>query len=274
MKVFQETIDFIQIESFNTTFTLDDVYKKMTEIAAKDNLDCYSKKSLRSKLKDAFGSSLHFVNIGSRSDILCFKSSADQIIADYHASALADDGVDPKLKFMLTTAKIFKDEAKCVGAQASDFYPSLENLDNPDLYVPDSFRWFFEALLPPKLAEIWAQCLLRQILPRSHISPFQLSNALYLKQKWNSKALNTHMARLGFAVSYKESQNFLWAWLADKVENEGIGDKDVYSMTTQYVTDNLDLDMSSINRVVSVHGTASIKVCSDEKDATTEPPVG
>ena len=32
--------------------------------------------------------------------------------------------------------------------------------------------------------------------------------------------------------------------------------------------------MSSINRVVSVQGTASIKVYSDEKDATTEPPVG
>ena len=32
--------------------------------------------------------------------------------------------------------------------------------------------------------------------------------------------------------------------------------------------------MSSINRVVSVHETAPIKVYSDEKDATTEPPVG
>ena len=83
---------------------------------------------------------------------------------------LEDDGVNPKLKFILTTAKIFKDEAKCVGAQASDFYPSFENLDNPDPYVPDAFRWFFEDLLPPKLAEIWAQCLLRQILQRAPIT--------------------------------------------------------------------------------------------------------
>ena len=266
-EVLQETIDFIQQESFKTTFTLDDVNEKMKELAGEREF--YVKKTLRSKLKQEFGDSLEYINIGSRADILCFKSNADQIIADYHSAAKNDDGIDPKKKLLLAAAQILRDEAKCVRElQSTDYYPSMNNLDRPDPSVPPAYRWFFEALLSAELTEIWAQCLLRKVLPREPVSPFQLANALYLKNNWNSKKLNNHIARIGFSVPYHESQNYLWAWLKNNVESsiepgeeeDEQDSEDNQTSITQYVVDNLDLTMNSANRIISVHGTASIKV--------------
>ena len=265
MVVFHELVLFLQQEVFKTTFTLGDVFDKMIKIAG--DREYYTEKSLRKKLKEEFGGSLQFVNIGSRSDILCFKSDADRIITEYHAAASTDDGVEPKKKFLQAAAKLLLDEAKCVRDLPTDRYPDLNDLDKPDPCVPEAFRWFFEALLPQRLAEIWSQCLLRKVLPRAPVSPFQLGNALFLKHKWNSKLLNEHMWKLGFAGSYKEYRNYLWSWLATEINKEPNAEQ----LLIQYVCDNLDLAMCSSNKVISVHGTATIKVYPDKKeDADTE----
>ena len=81
------------------------------------------------------------------------------------------------------------------------------------------------------------QPLLRQILPSAPISPFQLVNSLFLKRKYNSKALKV-------------------------VEDPKQNRDDYFDTVIQYVVENLDLelDMTYKNREISVHGTASIKV--------------
>ena len=67
-----------------------------------------------------------------------------------------DNGVGPKKKFLLAAAKILNVERRCV----RDFQPIYpNNLDEPDPCVQDTYWWFMEALLPPRLAEIWSQCL-------------------------------------------------------------------------------------------------------------------
>ena len=89
--------------------------------------------------------------------------------------------------------------------------------------------------MPPRLAEIWAQLLLSQILPSAPISPFHFVNSLFLKRKYNSEALN---------VVEDPKQNW----------------DDYFDTVIQYMVENLDLDMTYKNKEISVHATASINV--------------
>ena len=104
-----------------TTFTLDDAYSEMENIAG--GRDIYSKKHFRTRLKDEL-KTLEFISRFKTKDILCFRSTADKIIEEYHNNLQNDDGTDPRTKvrkLIDTVVKVIKDDAKCAKFADSTF---------------------------------------------------------------------------------------------------------------------------------------------------------
>ena len=204
--MFNETAEFIQDQVLFQTFTLKDVFQNMLEIVS--GREYYTKRHLWTLLKDHFGGQLEFIQKGTRYDVLCFRSTAKKIISDFHKryKSQADcensgaEDLDPKVEIIRTAAKLLLDDAKSSTVHQSTNYPETDNLYQEDPCVPESFRCLLQILFPsrPMFAEIWAQCLFRNVLPRAPPSPFQLANSLHPKRKYNSKASLTISQRLVF----------------------------------------------------------------------------
>ena len=141
--------------------------------------DVYSLKHFHRLLKAEYKDKLEFVSRQGTKDILCFKSSINEIITEYHKDHEKDNGVDPKLKLISAAVKLIKDEAKCTQFGSTCFYPSVIDMGANDLAVSQTLLWLMEGLISNKTkADVWAQFLMRQICPRAPISPFMIGLAL------------------------------------------------------------------------------------------------
>ena len=247
-----------------TTFTLDDAYSEMENIAC--GRDIYSKKHFRTRLKDEL-KTLEFISRFKTKDILCFRSTADKIIEEYHNNLQNDDGTDPRTKvrkLIDTVVKVIKDDAKCAKFADSTFYPTIHQLGEPDPNVPGSMHWLMEGLIVnSERAEAWAQQLLHQVCPRVPISPFMFGLAIDLKKRYYEKTLNELLATIGVCVPYKVSQDYLWSWLKRQLFRAETREAHLHT-AIQFVADNFDLAMVSAIRIISIHVMGATKVYSDQ----------
>ena len=87
-------------------YTLEEVYQKYPSFDTTEGKSLsYTKRYLKSKLKEMYGDSIYFTNQERRADVLCFKDTTANIIREYHKN----DGIgDEKTKIIKAAVKLLK----------------------------------------------------------------------------------------------------------------------------------------------------------------------
>ena len=103
----------------------------------------YCLKIFRSKLKAGYKHHVYFVqSAGCRGELVCFKDMADYILRNYK-----EEGPTTKENVVKAAAKIVKEEIREMN-YSKEFYPSVDDIEDGEKWVPESLKNFMALLIP------------------------------------------------------------------------------------------------------------------------------
>lgn len=221
-EVFETLCLWLEENAESGIYTLADVHQRMAsmiEVANKDpkteSADkIFNKRYLKEQLLRRYGEDIFFTSDERRSDIMCFKSRAKEILRDHHQSLRNDDG-NEDMKIIKTAVKLIKNSIKeiCIDATC---YASKEDLTK-DYDAPAILSYFIDQFASNKeQANIWKQAFIKAVRPRSGPMPYLLALGIQLDHKYGSKWLTQRIKDLGLCESPDELRRYKWCYLKAK----------------------------------------------------------
>ena len=281
-------------EMEHNLMTLEELQRKMVDLDdSEDKSQAYTKRHLKTKLLERYGDKIYFSSQERRTDVLCFKDTTSSIIREYHDH---NDGSDEKTRIINTAVKLIQNDIARVDLD-SFCYPSISSMT--DIHeqlgiLPESLKLFLKPLVKTdKRIAAWGQSFIKTIRPRSGVLPRTMQLALQLDHKYGSKWLLDEMHSLGYCESYHEVSNYKYCVLrsrmqtemqpsgslftideepddADEVDNQlqktpdseanQSNSETVALDKQQFIGDNIDLNIVSINGNTPFHAMGWIKV--------------
>ncbi|XP_076800982.1 uncharacterized protein LOC143445626 [Clavelina lepadiformis] len=234
-------------------YTVAEFHSMMQELGD----DVYSLKMTQIKIKEKYGNSLRFVERNGKSKIILLDRVSGIIGEKWYEER--DSNVSQETeRIVKTAAKLIKDAIKNHEHESST-YPSVEDIlgtENP--HVPELLKVFMNELVMAPVKQVTlSQALFAATRTRS-LMPLQFGLAIATDNHLSLKWLNTLLSRLGFAVSYDEviryKQNVV---KHDSVEEVICPDGTAF---LQFVADNTDHDICTIDGKNTHHGLGSIAI--------------
>ena len=237
----------------NMCLTLKDLHTKMKELTGANDESVYGIKRLKQKLIDDSEGEIYFTSEERREDILCFRSSINNIIREYHKKQTQTEEEEAK-KIIITAAKLICNDIKTTKKDSST-YPSVTEMAQKCPLVPSSLMLFLSFFHKSELVQnVWGQAFFKALRPRSGPMPYILGLALELEHKFGSKYLIDRLHSMQYCESYAEMLMYKWSYLKHLLQ------KKVAENRNMNVLD--DIDEESILSILSD--------CGDDSDADDE----
>lgn len=246
-------------------FTVSELYSKMQTIS--DGGEIYTRKWFRTKLEERYGDTIFFSDEAGKSPVVCFKDMASSILSDNWYKERKTNISEEKRRIIHAAASLIKSEARSTNYSA-DQYPSKSDIENYSDFLPSSLQYLMELLVKNnvKQASI-GQCILKAMKPNSVIPPLQFGLGVEVVNAIGSKWLSNELSRLGFAVSYDEVIRFKQSVLVSKENGATLDGKAEF---TQWVSDNVDHNIATIDGKGTFHGMGIISCSVGKTDNSTQ----
>jgi len=229
---------------------------KLTESVADDAV--YSVKHLKRKLLMRYGDHVFFSFLAGKRNILCFRDMCSYIINEHHERLLHGDN---------DSERIVKLAGKLIAAQLHELstnlnsYPTKQDMASDDMKcIPSLLQLLLGILVPNKLKQVGiGQAIVQAAKPRSYISPLLLGLALKFDAQHGSEDLLISLARVGFGVSYDEVVRYKQSVVMSEEPGKSrvTGYPPVF---TQWVADNVDHNIRTLDGLNTFHGAGVISV--------------
>ncbi|KAK6179512.1 hypothetical protein SNE40_011847 [Patella caerulea] len=244
-------------------FSVDELWEKMCDLAA--TIDVYSKKWLKSLLKERYGEHIFFANIGgSRKEAVCFRIMASYIVNEQWYSERSGDSVTEKKRIMTAAAKLVREEIRERNYN-KDKYPddgAIRDFSKMSDFIVPSLKIFLDVLLN---RELW-KVALGQALIQSVIAPLLFGLGVELDHIFVSNRVVSQLYSLGVCISADEVALF---------KNSILQDEEQYSLSTseeidsqvmdtetpcyQFVADKADANIVTLDGTGTFHSTGLIR---------------
>lgn len=216
-------------------YSISELYKRMADI----NETVYGLKRFKQKLKERYKEHVVFVpSKGCKGELVCFRKMSDYILRN-----LKENGEISKENVISAAAKMIKEDILEMDLN-KEFYPNANDIKSSlddDKFVPETLRCSMKYLLNPILKrESIAQCIVQASRPRSCMQPIPFGLRVEIDKSIGSKWLITHLARLGFCISYDEVKKFKQSAIAN-TDNKN-GPEYTCENYAQKMADNVDHD--------------------------------
>ena len=194
------------LENENELYTLQELYEKMENVSA--GL-VYGTKRLKQKLKEKYGELIFFAEMCGRKDVVCFRSTANNILNDKWYEERKTSVEDEEKRIVETSAKLIKNAIRIAAQEvySTEFFPSAEDVQLN--WIPALLQQFLSKIISsPLKVEMIGQCIIKAAMPRSVLPPLLFGHAVDLDYLFGSKWLVTQDNRLGLSESYSEVNRF------------------------------------------------------------------
>ena len=282
----------------NNLLTLDILHKKMLSLDKTPEKELtYTKRYLKTMIEEQFQDTAHFTSQERKIDVLCFKDLTASIIRE-HLNDNGEDQktkiISSAVKLIMndiSLANLYKSSYPSI----YDLTTPEKQLE----LVPESLKLLLKPLLKKDhRVAFWGQSIIKSSRPRSGVLPSTLAFGLQLEHRFGSRWLIDKMHSLGFCESYQEISDYKYAHITgntdvlrkthenletiieeDEIEDDDLVDEELASLEdndeqiihkshsltnsydgTQYVGDNIDLNIVSVNGNTPFHAMGLIKI--------------
>ena len=210
------------LENKGDLYSISELHEQMISLAPSNSEVYSSHQYLKKKLQEKYCEAIFFAEINGKSDVLCFRDTAGDIIRKYWDER--KDNTDDSKSFVIAAAKILISELR----SKTDFdvihYPNssdIADVESNKLWLPELLRVFMETLIkdPLKQASI-GQSIAHAIKPRSSLPPIPFGLAVEMDHVFGSKWLQNELSSLGYSCSSDEVTRYKQC----VVSNENIND--------------------------------------------------
>lgn len=242
-------------ESDECQFTFNDLLEKMKGHRP-------TKKTLKQKLINKYGSEIIMVERPPKPTVICFRNTGYKVIEKFWSEEKAATQEDERLRIVRAAAAIIREDIRSKVYETSSYPCPEETLDNVTADIPPTLLTFLDDVilkgkkkrattLTTKRDSI-GHSIISAVRPRSFISSILLSTGVYLNRKFGSRLLIDVLYKLGHCVSYTD----LSLYEASAIMNS---DKKISSDAfIQHVFDNADHNVCTLDGYNTFHSMGGI----------------
>lgn len=268
---FNTICDEIEQDDDNCQFSLKYFLERMSDILAenqKENVTTlWSEKTLKSKLKEKYGSHVVITSIKGKDPVLCLKSKYDKLLTG-KCSAIDLNNVEERKKIISMAASIIKEDIRGMVCNVTE-YPSLDSIEDGGVSsVPPTLHTFFETLVISdkrrgkekyeRRIRVIQNMIISLVRVQSFLSPIMLGVGVHLHRKYGSRYLIDLLFALGISISYKECLKF--ENLAVINQSQAVNTESFI----QFVFDNADINVRTLDGYGTFHSMGGILCISPE----------
>lgn len=262
---FKILIEWLESESGAELYTVTELHSKMVELS--DGDDVYSIKRLKQKLQEHYHEHIFFAQVEGRNDVVCFKNMAKYIINDkWHSSR---NTMEDKTEWIVSTAaKIIRDEIreKIYDCKSYPTNEDITSISQSSQWIPHSLQTFLKLIIISEVKQnSIGHAIIQASRPRSVIAPVMFGVGIEMDHVFGSKWLINELSHLGFSISYDEVVRYKQSVIQSETP-ENLMSEYIPGTFTQWVADNVDHNVASLDGQGSFHGMGIIAV-SSPKDA-------
>jgi len=233
----------------------------------------YSSKHLKLKLQERYGEHIYFAEIRGRKNVVCFRDLCSFIISNEWLSQQTKNDDSDKVHFVKSAAKIILAEVREMQCDM-DSYPNIECEDSyQSSFLPPLLQTFLSYVTSnPLKRSALGQCLIQAARPRTMLAPLLLGLAVQLDHVYGSSSLITELSRFGFCLSYDEVTRYKQCVVMSQVPGCP-GTSPYPAAMTQWVGDNIDHNLQTLDGKGTFHGMGLISVSVPLKGNYTSSPI-
>lgn len=264
INAFSKLVDYVKSND-DKLITVSQLVAMMADLCGEK---AYSIKHMKQKLLDHFGDSIVIGSVEGHSDVITLKENASTIIHEFHKRQQSSNDEEEKAKIISTAAKLIKSDIVSMSTP-TDMYPSISDVSSTDKnlsLLPTSLRLLLSAIFCGKDVKVASigQAILQACKPKSIIAPLQLALGIQVHHHFGSRYLVDLLNALGFSVSYHEVNKF--ECNAASTLNTNIPITDTGDALLQFVSDNVDHNLCTIDGNGTFHGMGTIAITTPGTD--------
>lgn len=250
---FEKLCDWLECES--EVYSLTELHEKMIEIAGSDG-DVWSRKWMRTKLKEKYGSLLFFTEVAGKSDVVCFKYDLTNLVNNKWYEDRKSSVDDEAKRIIEQAAKLIQGQIRAKKFDNLNYpsYSEISDINMNKSWIPSYLRLFLETLITKDLKQASiGQAIVSAVKPRSAMSPIMFGLGIEVDKVFGSRWLLTELNRLGFSIGYNEVVRYKQSVVC----NENISDflnTNLPGSFSQWSADNVDHNTCTIDGKGSLHG--------------------
>ena len=171
--------------------------------------------------------------------------------------------------------RIVKTAAQLIQAQIREAeydiasYPSSDEINNINCsrtQVPQLLQTFLRTIISSELKQASiGQCIVQEARPRSVIMPILFGLGVEIDHVFGSKWLITQLSRLGFSITYDEVARYKQSVIQGENSDNLLAEY-LPGAFTQWVADNMDHNLATLDRQGTFHGMGIIAVSTPNQD--------
>jgi len=266
---FTVLIKWLESDSGAELYTLGELHSKMIEFADGENV--YTIKRLKQKLQDYYSDHIFFANVEGRENVVCFRNMAKYIVNEKWQSSKSS--IEDKAEWIVrAAAKIVRDEIR-EKIYNSKFYPTTEDISSishSSQWIPQHLQNFLKLLVISEVKQnSIGHAIVQASRPRSVVSPVLFGVGVEMDHMFGSKWLINELSHLGFSISYDEVVKYKQSVLRTETP-ENLLCEYIPGTFTQWVADNVDHNLMSLDGQGSFHGMGIIAVSSPKDSASLQ----
>ena len=241
-------------------YTLTELHAKMVEIS--DGGEVYSLKRLKQKLHEHYEHFIFFAEVEGRGNVLCFKNMANSIINDKWYSERKKDTEKEIERIVIAAAQIIREAIRESNYDLNS-YPTTEDIADVDKgkeWIPHHLQTFLKMIMQSELKQnSIGHAIVQAARPRSVITPTLFGIGVEMDHVFGSRWLVDEMSRLGFSISYDEVNRYRQSVIqSESLDN--LLTEYVPGTFTQWVADNVDHNVATLDGSGSLHGMGIIAI--------------
>jgi hypothetical protein len=258
MYAFDKLCQKLEADGDNELHTLQELHQLMCQIGEVDE-SVYSKDYVRFLLKKRYGNHLYFASRTGRADVVGFSNFCELLIHNKYFSEKSEgDGTEAE--------RLVKKAADLILADIrehdfeKEFYPNADYIQqNGSKFLPPLMKLFVERLIQTPLKQgALGQALVQAAKPRGCLMPLLFGAAVDV-DKLGNRQLHDKLSRMGFSLSYDEVQRFKQSVLQRfPCYSDDETMQDTSKQFTQYVADNFDHNIKTLDGKGTFHGMGII----------------
>lgn len=214
----------------------------------------YDSRYLKKLLKDRYGSHISFSEENGKETIIYFLDMANFIINTKFKERFQDIKEESEM-IIKTAANLIKSEIR-EKSYTNESYPTSEEIQSQ--WIPDSLRLFMSSFTKSIVKQESIGQSIVKSTSHQQLPPLLFALAVEVDHIYGSRWLNDELYKLGFAVSYNEVTRFKQACVVTQSIDDQIKRLSSESSFTQFIADNVDHNISTLDGKGTFHGMGII----------------
>lgn len=242
------------LESEAEIYTLSEIYNHMLEVAGSEE-KVYSRKWLKTKIKERYGDHVTFTEVEGKSTKVCFGNMVDYLITDKWYQNRKSNTIAEADRIVSLAAKIVLNDIRTAKFDC-EWYPStdmIQSTEESQKWIPSKLQLFLRSICKNTLKEnSIGQAIVSAARPRSCIAPILFGLGVDVDHVFGSRWLIDHLNKLGFCSSMNEVTRYKQSVM----ENDSYDSEfsKLAGSFSQWSADNVDHNVRTLDGKGSLHG--------------------